>query len=40
LLCELIIPFGASGYVVPFEIEDRETATILAIRHRREDDYF
>ena len=40
LLRELIIPFGASGYVALFEIEDRETVTILAIRHQREDDYF
>jgi len=38
-LRELIIPFGSSGYVALFEIEDSETVTILAIRHQREDDY-
>lgn len=40
LLRELIIPFGSSGYVALFDIEDHETVTILAIRHQREDDYF
>jgi plasmid stabilization system protein ParE len=36
---ELIIPFGASGYVALFRIlNDREVA-IAAIRHQREDDY-
>ena len=39
-LREMIIPFGSSGYVALFEIEDSETVTILAIRHQREDDYF
>lgn len=38
-LRELLIPFGGSGYVVLFEINDDETVTILAIRHQREDDY-
>jgi plasmid stabilization system protein ParE len=37
---EMLIPFGARGYVVLFEIEDRKTVTILAIRHQREEDYF
>ncbi|GAC1041947.1 type II toxin-antitoxin system RelE/ParE family toxin [Rhizobium sp. No.120] len=36
---ELVIPFGSSGYVALFEIEDSETVTILAIRHQREEDY-
>ena len=36
---ELIIPFGDSGYVALFEIEARQTVTILAVRHQREDDY-
>jgi hypothetical protein len=36
---EMLIPFGASGYVALFEIEDGRTATILAIRHQRESDY-
>ena len=38
-LRELIIPFGASGYVALFEIENRDTVTILALRHQREEDY-
>lgn len=38
-LRELVIPFGSTGYVALFEIEDRSTVTILAIRHQREDDY-
>lgn len=40
LLRELVIPFGAGGYIALFEIEDAETVTILAIRHQREDDYY
>ncbi|MEA3361696.1 MAG: type II toxin-antitoxin system RelE/ParE family toxin, partial [Thermodesulfobacteriota bacterium] len=28
------------GYVILFEIEDKETVTILAIRHQREEDYY
>lgn len=38
-LRELIVSFGASGYVALFEIEDAETVTVLAVRHQREDDY-
>ena len=38
-LRELIIPFGASGYVALYEIDTEETLTILAVRHQREDDY-
>ncbi|MEO5670847.1 MAG: type II toxin-antitoxin system RelE/ParE family toxin, partial [Ramlibacter sp.] len=38
-LREMIIPFGASGYVALFEIEDATTVTILAVRHHRENDY-
>ena len=38
-LRELIIPYGASGYVALFEVEDSATVTILAVRHQREDDY-
>ena len=38
-LRELIIPFGASGYVALFEIDDARTVTILAVRHQRESDY-
>lgn len=38
-LRELLIPFGAAGYVALFEIET-STVTVLAVRHQREDDYF
>ncbi len=39
LLRELVIPFGAAGYVALFEIDGPSTVTILAVRHQREDDY-
>ena len=38
-LRDLIIPFGGSGYVALFEIDDPGTVTILAVRHQREEDY-
>ena len=38
-LRELIISFGASGYVPLFEIENQDTVTILPIRHQRDDDF-
>jgi len=38
-LREMVIPFGAAGYMALFEIEDSKTDTVLAIRHQREDDY-
>lgn len=38
-LRELIIPFGRSGYVALFEIEEASTVTVLAVRHQLEDDY-
>lgn len=38
-LRELIISFGANGYVALFEIEEDNIVTILAVRHQREDDY-
>ncbi len=38
-LRELIIPFGRSGYVALFEIEDESTVAIVAVRHQLEDDY-
>ncbi|HSV84295.1 MAG TPA: type II toxin-antitoxin system RelE/ParE family toxin [Ramlibacter sp.] len=38
-LRELVIPFGHSGYVALFEIEDAATVTVLAVRHQLEDDY-
>lgn len=39
LLRELVIPFGAAGYVALFEINSRDTVTILAVRHQREEDF-
>ena len=39
-LRELVISFGANGYVALFEIEDSQTVTVLAIRHQREEDFF
>jgi plasmid stabilization system protein ParE len=39
LLRELVIPFGAAGFVALFEIEGPSTVTILAVRHQREEDY-
>lgn len=38
-LRELVIGFGATGYVALFEIEDARTVTVLAVRHQRESDY-
>ncbi len=38
-LRELIVPFGSFGYVALFEIENRDTVTLLAVRHQREEDY-
>ncbi len=38
-LREMIISFGNSGYVILFEIEDKATVTILAVRHQRESDF-
>jgi plasmid stabilization system protein ParE len=39
-LREMVISFGAGGYVVLFEIENDKVVTVLAVRHQREDDYF
>lgn len=36
---ELLIPFGHSGYVALFEIDDDRTVTVTAVRHQREEDY-
>lgn len=38
-LRELVITFGASGYVALFEIEPGDIVTVLAVRHPRESDY-
>ena len=39
-LRELIVPFGRSGYVALFEIEDASKVDVLAVRHQLEDDYY
>ena len=36
---ELVIPFGASGYVALFRVISESEVVIAAIRHQREDDY-
>ena len=36
---ELIIPFGAIGYVALFEIVSTLKVVVLAVRHQREEDY-
>jgi plasmid stabilization system protein ParE len=36
---EILIPFGHSGYVALFEIDDDRTVTVTAVRHQREEDY-
>jgi hypothetical protein len=38
-LREPVIPFGSSGYVALFEIDDASTATALAARHQLEDEH-
>ena len=36
---ELVIPFGATGYVALFRIISDREVVVTAIRHQREDDY-
>ncbi|WP_093103585.1 type II toxin-antitoxin system RelE/ParE family toxin [Variovorax sp. CF079] len=36
---ELVIPFGASGYVALFRVISDREVVVAAIRHQREDDY-
>ena len=36
---ELIVPFGASGYVALYEIASPSSVVVLAVRHQREEDY-
>lgn len=38
-LRELVIPFGRSGYVALFEIEDAASVVVVAVRYQLEDDY-
>lgn len=39
-LRELVVPFGSSGYIVLFRVDDGKTLTVAAVRHQREDDYY
>ncbi len=39
LLRELLIPFGASGYVLLYKIVDARSVVVVAVRHQLEDDY-
>lgn len=39
VLRELVVPFGAQGYVMLYEIVDAGRVEVLALRHQREDDY-
>ena len=36
---ELVINFGAGGYIALFQILDDETIQVAAVRHQRENDY-
>lgn len=36
---ELIIPFGATGYVALYEIASPASVVVLAVRHQHEEDY-
>lgn len=36
---ELVIPSGASGYVVKYEVASPRLVVVLAVRHRHEADY-
>lgn len=37
-LRELIVPFGHSGHVAPFEIENESNVAVVAVRNQLEDD--
>lgn len=36
---ELVVSFGAAGYVVLYEISEPGRVLVLAVRHQREEDY-
>lgn len=36
---ELVVPFGASGYVLKYEIASPTLVVVLAVRHQHEADY-
>ena len=35
---ELVVPFGASGYVLKYEIASPQLVVVLAVRHQHEAD--
>lgn len=39
-LRELIIPFGATGYILRFEIRSPELVLVIGARHQREEDFY
>ncbi|TFW26258.1 type II toxin-antitoxin system RelE/ParE family toxin [Massilia arenosa] len=38
-LREMVVPFGATGFVLLYKIQTGGFVTIIAARHQREDDY-
>ncbi len=36
---EMIVDFGASGFLLLFEVTGEDEVTVIAIRHQRESDY-
>jgi len=38
-LRELIIPFGATGYILRFDIRSPELVLVIGARHQREEDF-
>lgn len=38
-LRELVVPFGATGYVLRFDIRTPELVLVIGARHQREEDY-
>lgn len=36
---ELVVPFGASGYVLKYEIASPQLVVVLAVRHQHEADF-
>lgn len=38
-LRELIVPFGATGYILRFDIRTPELVVVIGARHQREEDF-
>jgi hypothetical protein len=38
-LRELIVPFGATGYILRFDIRTPELVLVIGARHQREEDF-